>query len=148
MHSPLVASWLHRLILVKRRNFFCFLQRSPTVCRRALGEKVEQWKEKLLSIKGWLILINYVLTNLVLYMLLFFSTYRRVLQRLGYFTSICFWQGESGKKRYRLTKWSAIFWPKDQWGLGIQDLQVKNDVLLTKWLFKLLTEDENCHPIA
>ena len=26
-------------------------------------------------------------------------------------------------------------------GLGIHDLQVKNDVLLSKWLFKLLTED-------
>ena len=31
--------------------------------------------------------------------------------------------------------------PKDQGGLGVQDLQVKNDALLSKWLFKLLTED-------
>jgi hypothetical protein len=31
--------------------------------------------------------------------------------------------------------------PKDQGGLGINDLQVKNTTLLGKWLFKLLTED-------
>jgi hypothetical protein len=31
--------------------------------------------------------------------------------------------------------------PKDQGGLGIHDLEVKNSALLGKWLFKLLTED-------
>ena len=30
---------------------------------------------------------------------------------------------------------------KDQGGLGIHDLQVKNEALLSKWLFKLFTED-------
>ena len=31
--------------------------------------------------------------------------------------------------------------PKDQGGLGIHDLQVKNTALLGKWLFKLLSEE-------
>jgi hypothetical protein len=31
--------------------------------------------------------------------------------------------------------------PKDQGGLGIHDLAVKNTALLGKWLFKLLTEE-------
>ena len=35
----------------------------------------------------------------------------------------------------------SVYRPKDQGGLGIHDLQVKNDALLSKWLFKLLTED-------
>jgi hypothetical protein len=38
-----------------------------------------------------------------------------------------------------------FFWiakvTKDQGGLGIQDLEVKNIALLGKWLFRLLTED-------
>ena len=51
MHSPLVASWLHRLILVKRRKFFCFLQCSPTRTQasenaRLFKEKVKRWHEK------------------------------------------------------------------------------------------------------
>jgi hypothetical protein len=33
------------------------------------------------------------------------------------------------------------FRPKDQGGLGIHDLEVKNTALLGKWLFKLLMED-------
>jgi hypothetical protein len=40
-----------------------------------------------------------------------------------------------------LAKWSVVFRPKDQGGLGIQDLEVKNTALLGKWLFRLLTED-------
>jgi hypothetical protein len=32
--------------------------------------------------------------------------------------------------------------PKDQGGLGIQNLEVKNTALLGNWLFRLLTEDE------
>jgi hypothetical protein len=31
--------------------------------------------------------------------------------------------------------------PKDQGGLGVHDLEVKNSTLLGKWLFKLLNED-------
>ncbi len=36
---------------------------------------------------------------------------------------------------------SMVCRPKDQGGLRIHDLQVKNEALLSKWLFKLLTED-------
>jgi hypothetical protein len=45
------------------------------------------------------------------------------------------------RKKYRLAKWSVVYRPKDQGGLGIQDLEVKNTALLGKWLFRLLTED-------
>jgi hypothetical protein len=31
--------------------------------------------------------------------------------------------------------------PKDQGGLGIHDLEVKNTALMGKWLFRLLIED-------
>jgi hypothetical protein len=44
-------------------------------------------------------------------------------------------------KKYILTKWTVVFRPKDQGGLGIQDLEVKNTSLPGKWLFILLTED-------
>ena len=45
------------------------------------------------------------------------------------------------KKKYRLARWDVVCRPKDQGGLGISDLQVKNSALLGKWLFKLLSED-------
>jgi hypothetical protein len=64
-----------------------------------------------------------------------------VLNRLDYFHSHFFWQGDSEKKKYWLTRWNIVCRPKDQGGLGVQDLLVKSSALLGKWLFKLLTED-------
>ena len=88
-----------------------------------------------------MVLINSVLSNLVLYMISFFQLPKGVSKKLDYFRSRFFWQGDSEKKKYRLAKWEVVCRPKDQGGLGINDLQVKNTALLGKWLFKLLTED-------
>jgi hypothetical protein len=74
-------------------------------------------------------------------MISFFQLPKGVLHRLDYFRSRFFWQGDSEKKKYRLTKWSVICCPKDQGGLGVQDLEIKNRALLGKWLARLLTED-------
>ena len=60
---------------------------------------------------------------------------------MDYFRSRFFWQGDSEKKKYRLTKWSVVCRPKDQGGLGVHDLEVKNRALLGKLLARLLTED-------
>jgi hypothetical protein len=54
-------------------------------------------------------------------MIYFFQLPKGVMHILDYFQSRFFWQGESEKKKYRLTKWSVIFRPKDQGGLGVHD---------------------------
>jgi hypothetical protein len=43
--------------------------------------------------------------------------------------------------KYILSKWNIICRPKDQGGLGIEVLELKNKCLLSKWLFKLLSEE-------
>jgi hypothetical protein len=106
-----------------------------------LQKRLSSWKGKLLSVGGRLVLINSVLTNMVLYMLSFFQVPKGVLQRLDYYRSRFFWQGDSEKKKYRLARWNVVCRPKDQGGLGIHDLEAKNTALLGKWLFKLLTEE-------
>jgi hypothetical protein len=100
-----------------------------------LQKRLSSWKGKLLSLGGRLVLINSVLSNMVLHMISFF------LLPKGVPGQDFFWQGDNEKKKYRLTKWSVVCCPKDQGGLGIHDLSVKNTTLLGKWLFKLLTED-------
>ena len=52
-----------------------------------------------------------------------------------------FWQSDSRKRKYRLTKWNIVCRPKDQGGLGIEVLDIKNKCLLSKWLFKLMNEE-------
>jgi hypothetical protein len=74
-------------------------------------------------------------------MIYFFLLPEDVLHKLDYYRSRFFWQGNSEKKKYQLVKWSIVCRPKDQGGLGVHDLQVKNSALLDEWLFKLLTED-------
>ena len=43
------------------------------------------------------------------------------------------------RKKYRLAKWDIMCQPKDQGGLGIHSLELKNIALLSKWLYRLLT---------
>jgi hypothetical protein len=50
-------------------------------------------------------------------------------------------QSDETKKKYRLIKWNIICRPKDQGGLGIEVLELKNKCLLSKLLFKILTEE-------
>jgi hypothetical protein len=64
-----------------------------------------------------------------------------VRKRLDYYRSRFFWQSDENKRKYRLTKWNIVCRPKDQGGLGIEVLEIKNRCLLSKWLFKLLNED-------
>ena len=60
---------------------------------------------------------------------------------LDFYRSSFFWQSDEDKRKYRLTKWNIICQPKDQGGLGIEVLELKNKCLLSKWLSKLINEE-------
>lgn len=76
-----------------------------------------------------------------MYMMSFSAIPKGVHTKLDYFQSCFYWQGDESKRKYRLTKWDIICQPKDQGGVGIHDLNIKNIALLSKWLSKLLTSD-------
>jgi hypothetical protein len=95
-------------------------------------KKLSGWKGKLLSIGGRLVLINSVLTSLVMFMLSFFEVPRGVLERIDYFHSRFLWQDENHNNKYRLARWDILCQPKDQRGLGIQNIDVQNKCLLSK----------------
>jgi hypothetical protein len=103
-------------------------------------KKLSSWIGKLLSYGDHLILTNLVLTSLPMFMISFFEIPKRVMRRLDYFWSRFFWQSDGHKNKYRLTRWNIICRPKGQGGLGIDVLELKNKILLYKWLFKLLNE--------
>lgn len=102
---------------------------------------LSNWKGMLLSYGVRLILINVVRTSLPMPMLSFFEIPKGVWKRLDFSRSRLFWQCDEHKRKYRLARWDIMCCPKDQGGLGIEDLEVKNKCLLSKWLFKLLTEE-------
>jgi hypothetical protein len=103
--------------------------------------KLGCWQGKLLSYGDRLVLINSVLTSLPMFMLSFLEIPVGVRKRLDFYRSRFFWQSDENKRKYRLTKWNIICRPKDQGGLGIEVLELKNKCLLSKWLYKILHED-------
>ena len=70
----------------------------------------------------------------------FFEIAKEILKKINYYSSRFFWQNEQHKKKYRLVKWSILCQPKEQGGLSIQNLELQNKSLLSKWLFKLCNE--------
>ena len=74
-------------------------------------------------------------------MMSLFEIPKGVRKKLDYFRSRFFWQSDEHKSKYRLAKWSILCQPKDQGGLGIHNLELKNIALLNKWLYRLLTTD-------
>jgi hypothetical protein len=112
---------------------------NPTENRFA--SKLGGWRSKLLSYGDRLVLINSVHTSLPMFMLSFLKIPVGVRKRLDFYRSNFFWQSDEHKKKYRLSKWSILCRPKDQGGLGIEVLELKNKCLLSKWLFKILSEE-------
>jgi hypothetical protein len=112
---------------------------------KALEQRMEKkhssWKGKLLSVGGRLVLINSILTSMVLLMLSFFEVPRGVLERIEYFRSRFFWQNDEHKKKYILARWDILCQPKDQGGMGIMNIDIQNQCLLTKWVYKLINEN-------
>ena len=109
-------------------------------CRKLSNADWLKVHERLKNLSpGGLTLINSVLSSLPRYMMSFFEIPRGVLKNLDYFQSRFFWQCDDHERKYRLAKWNILCQPKDQGGLGIHNLNIKNTTLLSKWLFYLLT---------
>ena len=95
-----------------------------------------------MSYGGRLILINKVLTSMPMFLLSFFEVPIGVRKRLDFYRSRFYWQSDDLKRKYRFARWDIICRPKDQGGLGIENLEVKNRCLLSKWLYKLSVETD------
>ena len=65
-------------------------------------KKLCAWKGKMLPVRGRLVLINSVLSNLSMYMLSFFKVPRGVLKKLDFYRSRFFWQCDEHKKNIDL----------------------------------------------
>jgi hypothetical protein len=107
-----------------------------------IEKKLSGWKGKMLSVRGRLVLINSVLSSLPMFMMSFYELPKGVLQKIDCFRSRFFWQSDQHRRKYRLAKWEVLCQRKIQGGLGIQNLEIQNKCLLSKWLFKLLNEDD------
>jgi hypothetical protein len=54
-----------------------------------------------------------------------------------------FWEGQGNKKKYHMVAWEDICKPKDQGGLGIMSTKLMNVTMMSKWIWRMLTEDDS-----
>ena len=73
-------------------------------------------------------------------MLYLFEVPKGPLNRFDFYRK-CLWLEEDGAKKYHLVSWDKIFRPKEQGFLGVMHLEVMNNCLISKWLWKLDTSN-------
>lgn len=78
------------------------------IIEQRIEKKLSSWKDKHLSVGGRLVLINFVLTSLALFMLSFFEVPRGILEKIDYYRSHFYWQSDNHKKKYRLARWNIV----------------------------------------
>jgi hypothetical protein len=86
----------------------------------------------LLSFGGRIILTETCLSNVPGFMMSFFRVPKGVLKRFDFFRARVLWQEKDGVRKYHLVKWADVCQPRDQGGLGLTNLDVKNISLLCK----------------
>lgn len=82
-------------------------------------------------------MLNNCLSNVSLYMLSIYPIPKSIIRTVDIFRKRLLWQGGHQSKKFHLVKWSSVCSPKSQGGLGVLNLELMNDSLLTKWLWNL-----------
>ncbi|GJX25241.1 hypothetical protein Tco_0231537 [Tanacetum coccineum] len=99
--------------------------------------RMSRWKANLLSIRGHLTLIKYVLGRLGNYYFSIFKVPESVIRSLESLRAIFFWGGRENNKKIAWVKWSNILASLDKGGLGVGSLKAFNRSLLLKWRWRL-----------
>ena len=90
---------------------------------------------------GRLTLINSSLSSTFIYHMSMYLLPKTTTEILDKQRRTFFWQGNGSKKKYHLIQWKVICKSKHKGGLGIKDIRKMNISLLSKWWWKLETED-------
>ena len=87
-------------------------------------------------------MINFVLDSLPTYVMSLFPIPSKVVKDIDSLRRNFLWQGNKIEKSYNLVKWMVVQQCKRYGGLGVRNLKVHNNSLLTKWLWRYNLEDK------
>nr|CCA66178.1 hypothetical protein [Beta vulgaris subsp. vulgaris] len=105
-----------------------------------ISMKLATWKGRMLSIGGRLTLIKSSLSNLPLYFMSLFPIPKGVVEKINKITRRFLWSGDMEKRSIPLVAWKIAQLPKDMGGLGIGNIFHKNSAMLSKWMWRLLSD--------
>nr|KYP73737.1 Putative ribonuclease H protein At1g65750 family [Cajanus cajan] len=102
-----------------------------------LKHKLASWKGRCLSLGGWIILINSILSSLPLYFFVFFLSFfklpKKVLKTIIGIKKSFLWSGKEDSLKIDWVKWQKVRQLKKLGGLGIKNIEIFNLGLLAKW---------------
>ncbi|XP_020266417.1 uncharacterized protein LOC109841906 [Asparagus officinalis] len=104
--------------------------------------KLASWKSSCLSFGGRLVLLNSVLSSIPLYYMSFYKLPSWVIKEVDKIRKNFLWTGKNISKPFKcLVNWKTVCLSKYEGGLGVKDLKLFNNALLSKWLWKCLDRD-------
>ncbi|CAN0862950.1 Putative ribonuclease H protein At1g65750 [Linum grandiflorum] len=107
---------------------------------RNVERKVESWKAKLLSFGARVVMIKSVLSSLPVYYLSILKAPLLVIERIEGLQKRFLWSGNRDKDKIHWVAWELVKTPKRAGGLGVHDLKVLNEALLSKWMWRYAVE--------
>jgi len=105
-----------------------------------LQKMLSNWKGKHLSMGGRVVLLNVVLSSIPLYFLSFFKAPKKVLQEIVKIQRSFLWGGVEENKKICWLSWNNVCKTKEG-GLGIKNVEEFNLALLSKWKWRIITEE-------
>ncbi|PNX89544.1 ribonuclease H, partial [Trifolium pratense] len=103
-------------------------------------KRLSGWNGRHLSIGGRVTLINSVLSSLPLYFFSFFKAPKGVIHQLVKIQRNFLWGGGLDDKKLCWVKWEHVCLPKEKGGLGVKDLSLFNQALLSKWRWRCIVD--------
>ncbi|KAE8773479.1 ABC transporter G family member 37 [Hordeum vulgare] len=107
----------------------------PTVGK--LHHHIEPWQGRWLSKAARIVLINSSMSNLLLFLMSFYSLPETIHHEITTVQERLFWASKGDKQKYYIILRSEICQPREQGGLGIMSFMCMNIALLNRWLWQI-----------
>ncbi|KAK9670180.1 hypothetical protein RND81_13G183600 [Saponaria officinalis] len=111
--------------------------------KERMWNKLQGWKEKLLSKAGKEVLIKAVIQSIPNYMMSIFRLPGELVDELHGMIARFWWGAKDTERKIHWLSWEKLCRPKSMGGMGFRDLRVCNEALLAKQIWRLMQDEQS-----